>query len=236
MVRYSKSRNIRQYNVKQRGRLLELFGGEYDYNNLQIIHKNRLGSVKNFSLRYGSNISDATQIEDATNMYSHILPYADIKDSGKDDAKIPISTINPIEIHNNMCPFQRIFLLDCTEQMTEYSVNPHQGDYINNPYETVRNRLAELAQIYATKEKLGQPNISISVTHRAELDEMKQITLGDTVNVILDNLGTKATARITSTEYDVLNERWNILQVGESKVTIAQVLLNPKKYLNGGFR
>lgn len=73
-------------------------------------------------------------------------------------------------------------------------------------------------------------NVSISITLRAELDEMAQIGLCDTVKVVLDNFGTEATAKITEATYDSLMERWDKLVVGTARVTVADVILNRKRY------
>lgn len=224
------------------GGFLSVYGGEYKYNNLAIQLLARRGAVKNFVLRYGSNISDATQTEDTANMYSHVLAYGAVKDGIHEDKTINLSAA-PVEITGHMCPIPRTFMYDCTEKVKDFVVYPsHKYDgsiiihYAGEGYPEARAEMQAAAQAYAANENLGKPNISINVTHRSELDEMKQIALGDTVTVVLDNLGTTATARVSSVEYDVLNERWNSLQVGESKVTLARILLNQQKYLKGTFR
>ena len=224
------------------GGFLSVYGGEYKYNNLAIRLQSRRGTNKKMTLRYGANISDATQTEDTANMYSHVLPYASIKDGAYPDKTINLSAA-PVEIIGHMCPVRRTYMLDCTEKMQDfviYSAHTYDGTlvkhYAGENYPEARLKMQQIGQEYAANESLGKPNISMSVTHRSELDEMKKIELGDTVTVILDNLGTTASARISSVEYDVLNERWNNLQVGESKVTLAQILLNQQKYLKGTFR
>lgn len=224
------------------GGFLSVYGGEYKYDNLAIRLQSRRGANKKLTLRYGANISDATQTEDTANMYSHILAYATIKDGAHADKTINLSAA-PVEIVGNMCPVQRTYTLDCTEKMQDFVVYPMatwngtiMEHYAGENYPEARLKMQQIAQEYAANENLGKPNVSISVTHRSELDEMKMIELGDTVTVVLDNLGTTATARISSVEYDVLNERWNSLQVGESKVTLARILLNQQKYLKGTFR
>ena len=67
------------------------------------------------------------------------------------------------------------------------------------------------ASTYAANHNLGKLSVSISVTLRSELDEMAAIGLCDTVKIILDNFGTKATAKITEATYDSLLERWDKL-------------------------
>ena len=58
-----------------------------------------------------------------------------------------------------------------------------------------------------------------------------KIGLCDSVRVILDNFGTKATAKITEATYDSLLERWDKLIIGDARITVADVILNRKRYV-----
>ena len=91
--------------------------------------------------------------------------------------------------------------------------------------------MTNYARTYAANRSLGKVSVSIDITLRAELDEMAQIGLCDTVSVILDNFGTTATAKITETTYDSLMERWDKLVVGATRVTVADMILNRKRYI-----
>ena len=91
--------------------------------------------------------------------------------------------------------------------------------------------MTKYAKNYATRNNLGKLQVSIDITLRAELDEMSEIGLCDTVTVILDNFGTKATAKITEVTYNTLLERWEKLTVGQSTVTVADIILNGKRYI-----
>ena len=116
-------------------------------------------------------------------------------------------------------------MLDCTDLLDNYVAGTHGENYA-----TIRNAMRSYAATYASNHSLGKINISISVTLRAELDEMAQIGLCDTVSVVLDNFGTTATAKITEATYDSLLERWDKLVVGAARVTVADVILNRKGY------
>ena len=117
-------------------------------------------------------------------------------------------------------------MLDCTGFLDNYSVG-EQGAR----YDTVRSAMTKYAKAYAKNNRLGELQVTIDVTLRAELDEMSQIGLCDTVKVILDDLGTTATAKITEVTYNTLTERWEKLVVGESRVTVADMILNKGRYI-----
>ncbi|MGN0476810.1 MAG: hypothetical protein ACI4HM_05650 [Ruminococcus sp.] len=124
------------------------------------------------------------------------------------------------EISGHQCSTTKVYMLDCTSFLDNYSVG-EQGAR----YDTVRDALTKYAKAYAKNNRLGELQITIDVTLRAELDEMSQIGLCDTVKVVLDDLGTTATAKITEVTYNTLTERWEKLVVGESRVTVADMIL-----------
>ena len=67
---------------------------------------------------------------------------------------------------------------------------------------------------------------------RSELDEMAQIGLCDTVNIELDPFGTQATAQIVDVTYDALMERWNKIVIGTPTITVADFILNKRRFFN----
>jgi phage-related protein len=85
---------------------------------------------------------------------------------------------------------------------------------------------------YASINALGNLDINIDVTLRAELDEMNQIGLCDIVKVILDPFGTSATAKITSVTYDALLERWDKIVIGSPKITMADLILDKRRFIS----
>ena len=117
-------------------------------------------------------------------------------------------------------------MLDCTDMLENYEV----GDK-GTGYAECQVAMTNYARTYAANNNLGKLSVSISVTLRAELDEMQEIGLCDSVKVILDNFGTKATAKITEATYDSLLERWDKLIIGDARITVADVILNRKRYV-----
>lgn len=217
------------------GSFLDTWHGEYYYNNFDIHYNKRRGRSQDYELRYGKNISEATQTEDTSNIYTHILPYGSVQDVSTGDTLIFTGPVVPIRVTESK--FRKTFLWDCSEKSRNLKVYSRHTDTVEagRGFSEAGEKMAQYALSFAQKQNLGSTLVSINVTHRSELNEMKKIALGDTVKVILNNYGTVTTAKITEAEYDVLNERWNSLQVGEQKVTLASLFLNRSKYLQGKF-
>ncbi|MGN0489398.1 MAG: phage tail spike protein [Ruminococcus sp.] len=217
------------------GSFLDTWGGYYEYDNFNIALLKSRGVKLDYELRYGKNISDATQTEETDSLYSHILPYGEVRDMATDSTFILVGDI--VAIANSESKYRRVFLWDCSSKSKNLKVyskrtSTHEA---GDGYETARTKMNQYAASYATKNKLGSTYVHIKVTHRSELDEMARVALGDSVRVILDNYGSVTTARVTETEYDVLNERWKTLSIGEPRVTLATLLLNKEKYLSGKY-
>ena len=204
------------------GSFLDVWGGEFHWNNYTIEFLSSRGRSTGYQIRYGSNISDVKQVESCESTYTHVLPYGKVSNgSHKINFYAPLYTIP-----NSQSLYTKVFMLDCTDLLDNYEV----GDK-GTGYDECRAAMTNYARTYAANNNLGKLSVSISVTLRAELDEMQEIGLCDSVKVILDNFGTKATAKITEATYDSLLERWDKLIIGDARITVADVILNRKRYV-----
>nr|WP_316614630.1 phage tail spike protein [uncultured Ruminococcus sp.] len=210
------------------GSFLDVYGGEYKWDNFNIYLYASRGANRHYKIKYGQNISDASQTESCENVYSHILPYAWI--STPSSAKVSISA-PLVAIPNNSSTYQKVYGLDCTELLDPYVYGSSQVPGTIT-LQQAQAMMTAYALQYASVNSLGNLDINIDVTLRAELDEMSQIGLCDTVKVILDPFGTSATAKITSVTYDALLERWNKIVIGSPKITVADLILDKRRFIS----
>lgn len=206
----------------EEGSMLDMFGGEFRYNNYSIQFLSERGSQTGYALRYGKNISKAKQSETCEQAYSHIQPYANMS---RTDGKNVYLYATAFEIPNNECKTKKTFTLDCTD-----AVRDIQLGMTGQNYEEARAAMIDYAKRYAKTNGIGKINVSIDVTTRAELDDMLLLGLCDTVKVVLDNFGVTTTAKITSVTYNTLLERWEKMTVGTAAVTLADLILNKRRY------
>ena len=205
------------------GSFTDMWQGEYHWDNFTISFLRSRGRSTNFKIKYGQNVSSAEQSESCEGMYSHVQPYGKVS---LGNYKINFFA-NRFEIDGHHCQYEKTYMLDCTSFLDSYEVGP-QGAH----YEEVKAAMTTYAQNYAKVNDLGNPTISIKVDMRATLDEMLQIGLCDTVNIQLDPFGTQASAQIVDATYDVLMERWNKLVIGSPQITVADFILNKRRFFN----
>lgn len=209
------------------GSFLDVFGGEFHWDNFNISLNSSRGVNRSYKIKYGQNISDTTQTETCENTYSHILPYAWISTGS---SKVSISA-PLVEIPNNSSVYQKVYGLNCTELLEPYVYGPttQAGTITLAQAQAI---MTDYASRYASINNIGKLGINIVVTLRAELDDMSQIGLCDNVKVILEPFGTSATAKITSVTYDALLERWNKIVIGSPKITVADLILDKRRFIS----
>lgn len=206
------------------GGFLNIFGGELEFDNRNITLKKEIGTLRDYPLRYGSNISSAQQSESIENTYSHCLPYGKVSYSknnlGTDIVEKTITTTEEIAIPNSVCPYHRTIPICCDLVSQGYIV------YQNGTgYDEAREAMKTFALGIAKSKKYYQRNVSLTIDFDSTLEDMKNFHLGDTVPIILDVFGTKAISKINKYEFDSLNEKYSKLVLGELKLTLADVLL-----------
>ena len=198
----------------QQGSLLDVYGGEYQYNGLQIRLMNNRGSDRGVRIAYGKNLTDIKQEENIESMYTAVMPYvmfSNMTQAKVGDLQTIIQTAEP-----------KIMNLDLTSKFKEEDGVP-TAEQIN-----------AAAQSYIEANTLTEPKISISVSfvNLADTEEYKNIaplervSLCDTVSVFFEKLNINAKAKVVKVVYDVLAERYKSIELGNARTTLASTITN----------
>jgi len=94
-------------------------------------------------------------------------------------------------------------------------------------------QLRSFANSYITQNALGNSKTSwkidfVMLSQSAEYADqafLESVALGDTVHVVYDEIGVNITARVVSTEYNVLLDRYNSMTVGRVKQNLAAIVV-----------
>ena len=189
------------------GSVLDQFGGEYEWDNYTVrLHKNRGRTIPNVSLRYGKNITDINQETNIENTITGIVPYWQSSD-GDITVTLPEKVIEGE--HASSFPFKRTTPMDFTQDFEEaptgFKSPGNNGD-------------------------IPAVSIKLSFIHLADTEEYKNLAafqtvkLCDNVEVYFEKLGIATTAKIVRTEYDVLLERYNSVEIGSLRNTLSGVI------------
>lgn len=197
------------------GSLLDLFGGEYKWNNFNVsLLKNR-GQKRAYSLKWGDNISSYEKTQSSETTISHVCAYATVYDEfSKQDIQI---IADPYEIFEQKSKTNKLSVYPVPDNLVNgIIVNSSTGD----GYEFVKNTCRIAAMGYIGGDKLGEIKSNIKVDAEALLDDMQQFNLCDTVTVILSD-SIAAESKIVKTTYDTLRERYKQLELGSFKTKLS---------------
>lgn len=195
----------------QAGSFLDVYGGEWDFNNFTADFKTHLGQNRGVSIRYGKNLTGLSQDVSVEATYMAVYPFW--YDAETDTlVKLPEGFISvPGAVGD------RIKLLDCT------------ADFEEQPTEA---QLRSRANTHISNNDIGQPQISwkVSFASLAQAGEyetqalLEEVELGDTLSVYYEPMNLVATSRVVQIQYDVLLGRYESVTLGRVKQNLAKIV------------
>lgn len=210
--------SIRARLAGEEGSILSTYRGEYEFDNFAVKLWNRRGADNGVTLRYGKNITDLTQEEEIRDTITGVCPFwRGYVGENEETVTLPERVLHSENFEN--FPEARTIALNLT---TEFDERP--------TVEQLRGR----AQQYMTENNIGTPKVSLSVYFVAlwqteeykDIAPLEKVGLCDTVTVRFDRLGVNAKAEVIRTMYNVLTERYESIEIGEARSTLASTIYN----------
>lgn len=216
-VRFPYPRTRRACLMGERGSLLDIFGGEYDYEDsgtLIVLKKSR-GSELTQGIRYGKNMISMDLEKALAETYNGVYGYYYDEQTG--------TYVGGNAVKKCSSSYQttgdRIKLVDFT------------SDYESGTVPTAA-QLDAKALSYAQANGVGEPQVSIKCgfvpLHQtldyADFSGIEHVKLCDTLPVIYERYGIEITAKVVRTDYDVLTERYRSIEVGTKRTTLPEFL------------
>lgn len=197
------------------GSILDIYGGEYEFDNYDVHLWANRGSDKGVTIRYGKNLIDLKQEENIQNVVTGVVPFF-----ANEDTLVTLPEKVVESEYVDLYPYPRTVILDLSSEWTDEVPTVEQ--------------LRQRAQKYIEDNDIGIPKVSIDVSFIAlwqtqeykDIAPLERVNLCDTVTIIFEKLGIEAKAKVISTEYDVLRERYTKIEVGDAKSTLATTIVN----------
>ena len=193
------------------GSVLDVFGGEYEFDNFDITLWKQRGKDNGVTIEYGKNLMDLTQEEYINSTYTAILPYVKRAQGGNESySYLPERVI--------YAPNAERFANQKATQI-DFSSNFDAGEEVDV------NRLRELAENYVKNNDIGVPKVSISVSfvdlsetqEYKDIAPLEKVSLCDLVTVNFSEIGVSAKAKVTKTVYNALLERYESISIGDAR-------------------
>lgn len=197
------------------GSILDVYGGEYEFDNYDVHLWANRGSDKGVTIRYGKNLTDLKQEENIQNVVTGVVPFF-----ANEETLVTLPEKVVESEYVDLYPYPRTVILDLSSEWTDEVPTVEQ--------------LRQRAQKYIEDNDIGIPKVSIDVSFIAlwqtqeykDIAPLERVNLCDTVTIIFEKLGIEAKAKVISTEYDVLRERYTKIEVGDAKSTLATTIVN----------
>ena len=204
----------------QEGSILDVYGGEYEWDEWTVHLQSRRGSDNGVRITYGKNLIDIEQDENIANLKTGIIPYWINSETGEVIYSSPQIIQAPGEFN-----FSSVVPVDFGEQF-ESQPTPQE--------------LAEAGQEYITDNKIGVPTVSIDLSF-AQLEQyslyesteaLERVRIGDTVHVFFAQLGINVSSRVVETNYDPILNRYNSVSVGSVRADIAGTIADQQQQID----
>ena len=204
---FTTPRSVRSLLGGADGSLLDLFGGEYHFNNFKVELLKARGSDNGVTIRYGKNLTELEQDVNGA-VYNGIFPFWYKENEG-------VVYPNSAVAASGSYPVQCYEALDLT------------NDFQKKP---------TAAQLTARAQSLvngyGAPVESISLSfitlHQlkeyATIAALEHVSLCDVVHVIYDAIGVNVKTKVVKTVYNTLTELYDAIEVGALQTTLADVI------------
>lgn len=191
------------------GSVLDVFGGEYEWDNTTVKLLAHRGSDNGVQIRYGKNLTDIQQETNIESMYDAVIGYATVND---------ITTTGTVQMITQVSS-PKTMIVDFSDEFDDD--------------ETVTvEKLNTLALDYIQTHDMTAPKVSIDVSFVAlastdqykDIAPLEHVKLCDTVHVLFEKLGVNASAKVIKTTYDSLNERLLSVEIGDAKSNMTDVI------------
>lgn len=208
----------------QTGSILDVWGGEYEFDNFVVkLHSHR-GNDNGVLIEYGKNLKDLKQESNIAECYTHLMPYASYSvndENGNDSETVYIyltEKVIPLMQAENI-GHNKAYIMDFSE-------------YFGDNEEITEEKLRAKATAYAAAAELGTPKINITVSfvqlwqtkEYKNIAPLERVKMCDTVSVRFSKLGVTAKAKIIKTVYDTLKEKYESITLGDAKSSFADTV------------
>ncbi len=194
------------------GSFLDLWGGEFEWDNFKVIHHQGRGKHTGVVIEYGKNLTDLEHDSENTDVYTDLLPYAIVTaEDGTETAVtlpevlLPIADTTLVQRKTLIRDFTSYF--DDENPPTVDGLRAYANTYLqNNPLGTAIPTLT-----VAFEPLWKQPDYAAV---------LERVSLCDTVTIRHSILGITAKAKVITTVYDTLAEKYVSITLGSAKANL----------------
>lgn len=205
------------------GSVLDVYGGEYEFDNHTIkLHKAR-GKDRGVRIAYGRNMTELKCDIDMDSAYTGIYGYV------KNDK---------VDLHSYKA------VTNSSGINAKTLIRDFSSDFSGGDGKITQSGLDSAVSAYAAANDINSPTVSMTVSfvdlsqspEYASFSALESVSLCDTVQIYHKDLNINIKAKVIKTVYDVLRERYTSIDLGSPRANFADVIkqtVNEAKDLRG---
>ncbi len=201
-----------------RGSILDVYGGEYEFDNKVVrLHQAR-GTDRGVKIEYAKNLQALKASISTEGTYTGLYPFAVLEEGLKITLPEKVLQVpHPADMP------ERMFMKDFSQELERQDIT----------ISSLRN----VAQAWLNANNIGLPDISLEVDfinlwqspEYAEFADLERVALCDTITVRHTDLGVNVSAKVIKTVYDTLEEKYKTITVGGAKSKMGSTLAGIKE-------
>lgn len=210
------------------GSILDIFGGEWEFDHDQCILHEERGNDNGVEYRYGKNITDITERINIDEIYTHAFSFwkgTESSSTNTEDGEYYTLLGNNITILNEkyaeMFPYQRTLAIDASSEFEE---------------EPTVAKLDKYTRKYVKDNSSGTPQVTINVSivdlagtkEYEDIAALEQVNLYDKVTIVFPDFGIKEKAKVTEIKFDVLKEKNDDVTIGDVTTNLSNIIAKNK--------
>ena len=192
------------------GSILDVWGGEYEFDNLNIILHKNMGIENPTIIAYGKNLVDLEQEQSILETYTSVFPFKKYTDDNNREQLLVLPEVLIDSPHVNNFTHRRILKVD-------FSSDDHLS--------TVE-QLRSKTKTYIKSNNVGVPKVNLKLNYQDlskvegifDTPALEVVDLCDRLKVYYSELGIlNENAKVIKVVWDVILEENHELEVGDSK-------------------
>lgn len=195
------------------GSILDVWGGEYQFDNWHIRLLKQRGKSANAIIAYGRNLISFEQDTNIADTYTSVYPYyqENSGDEGNKTHFLPERIVDSEFV--GKYPNPKVLMLDLSNKFKDVA------DYSET-------KLRNYALSYIQSNNIGVPKVNMKIStvdlSRATGGFSEDIDLGDTVNVYFEKLGITTSAKVIKAVWNVLSDDYDKFEIGARRASLTE--------------
>lgn len=210
------------------GSILDVFGGEWEYDHFNCILHEKRGADNGVQYRYGKNITSINERINIDEIYTHAFSFwkgTASSSTDTEEGEYYTKSGNMLyildETYSGMFPVQRTLVIDASD------------DYENEP--SVQ-QLDSYTRKYVSSHSSGSPKVTIEVSiidlantkEYEDIAALEQVNLYDTITIVFPDFGINVKSKVTEIVYNVLKEKNDQVVIGDVTTKLSNIIAQNK--------